>query len=55
METLAARAHQKRLELVCDILPDVPDALIAALLNPAAQTSTGRSPPRPTSRHGSVP
>jgi two-component system sensor histidine kinase/response regulator len=28
MKTLAVRAHKKRLELACHVLPDVPDALV---------------------------
>jgi len=53
----------EKLEAIEAVLPPglrrgrfkAPDALIAALLNPAAQTSTGRSPTRPTSRQGPVP
>jgi site-specific recombinase XerD len=53
----------EKLEAIEAVLPPglrrgrfkAPDALIAALLNPAAQTSTRRSSTQPTSRQGSVP
>lgn len=53
----------EKLEAVEAVLPPAlrrgrfkaPDALIAALLNPAAPTSTGRPPTRPTSRQGLAP